>query len=78
MLYPLSYGRSAATGIPRAQRRERLPVEPAQTEIPVRNVAKDYRLTLPRRKSALVTHSVQSQTTISASSGAIDLRTSAR
>jgi hypothetical protein len=48
MLYPLSYGRSAATGIPRAQRRERLPVEPAQTEIPVRNVAKDYRLTLPR------------------------------
>jgi hypothetical protein len=40
MLYPLSYGRSAATGIPRTQRRERLPVDPAQTEIPVRNVAK--------------------------------------
>jgi hypothetical protein len=34
MLYPLSYGRSAASGIP------------------VRNVAKDYRLTLLRRKSA--------------------------
>src|SRR5664280_1547994 len=34
MLYPLSYGRSAASGIP------------------VRNVAKDYRFTLPRRKSA--------------------------
>jgi hypothetical protein len=29
MLYPLSYGRSAATGIP------------------VRNVAKDYRFTVP-------------------------------
>jgi hypothetical protein len=40
MLYPLSYGRSAATGIPGTQRRERLPVDPAQTEIPVRNVAK--------------------------------------
>jgi hypothetical protein len=37
MLYPLSYGRSAATGIP------------------VRNVAKDYRLTLPRRKSPSAT-----------------------
>jgi hypothetical protein len=37
MLYPLSYGRSAATGIP------------------VRNVAKDYRLTLLRRKSPCAT-----------------------
>src|SRR5450631_294866 len=34
MLYPLSYGRSAASGIP------------------VRNVAKDYRFTRLRRKSA--------------------------
>ena len=34
MLYPLSYGRSAASGIP------------------VRNGAKHYRFTLPRRKSA--------------------------
>ena len=33
MLYPLSYGRIVASGIPRAQRRERLPVHPAQTEI---------------------------------------------
>ena len=36
MLYPLSYGRSAASGIP------------------VRNVAKDYRFTRLRRKSAPV------------------------
>ena len=38
MLYPLSYGRIAASGIP------------------VRNVAKDYRFTLPRRKSAPAAH----------------------
>src|ERR1035437_6951297 len=36
MLYPLSYGRSAASGNPRAQRRERLPVHPAPTEIRAR------------------------------------------
>ncbi len=33
MLYPLSYGRRPRPGIPGAQRRERLPVHPAQTEI---------------------------------------------
>ena len=39
MLYPLSYGRSVASGIPRVQRCERLPVDPAQTEIRARRPA---------------------------------------
>jgi len=42
----LSYGRSAASGIP------------------VRNVAKDYRFTLPRRKSAPAFHRSQKPSTM--------------
>src|ERR1035437_1912749 len=56
MLYPLSYGRSAASGIPG------------------RNVAKDYRLTLPRRKSAQAVDQPQRPSTTRQPTTGMDLR----